>query len=165
MTERRHEDPDTRCYINEDGDLVAPGGPTGEDRWPSWYMAQITDYAVKFLAALDECKAAAYQDERELRSQITALKAELEKARATLSMTVGRLGGEVEGCPTQRINFLQRIDALREIESNEGVWRERAEFHAERSEQARETIARLKAELAEARSGLSKRGDAQGPLV
>jgi len=35
---------------------------------------------------------------------------------ATLAMTVARLGGEVEGAPTHRVNFLQRIDALRAIE-------------------------------------------------
>lgn len=36
---------------------------------------------------------------------------------ATLAMAVARLGGQVEGKPTQRSNFLQRIDALREAEA------------------------------------------------
>jgi hypothetical protein len=35
---------------------------------------------------------------------------------STLAMTVGRLGGEVEGHETARHNFLQRIDALRLME-------------------------------------------------
>lgn len=35
---------------------------------------------------------------------------------ATLAMTVARLGGFVEGAPTTRHNFLQRIDELRDIE-------------------------------------------------
>jgi hypothetical protein len=30
----------------------------------------------------------------------------------TLNMAVDRLGGTVEGAPTSRINFLQRIDEL-----------------------------------------------------
>lgn len=36
---------------------------------------------------------------------------------AQLYMTVARLGGTVEGYPTARLNFLQRIDELREIEA------------------------------------------------
>lgn len=50
--------------------------------------------------------------------------AELEQSRlshqsseATLTMTVARLGGRVEGAPTHRINFLQRIDELRRVET------------------------------------------------
>ncbi len=35
---------------------------------------------------------------------------------AVLVMAVARLGGTVEGRPTIRLNFLQRIDELREIE-------------------------------------------------
>ena len=35
---------------------------------------------------------------------------------SVLSMAVSRLGGNVEGKPTHRMNFLQRIDALRSIE-------------------------------------------------
>jgi uncharacterized coiled-coil DUF342 family protein len=37
-------------------------------------------------------------------------------SEGVLSMTVHRLEGIVEGAPTGRHNFLQRIDALREIE-------------------------------------------------
>lgn len=37
-------------------------------------------------------------------------------AEGVLSMTVARLGGTVEGAPTQRVNFIQRIDELRRIE-------------------------------------------------
>lgn len=33
-----------------------------------------------------------------------------------LHMTVARLGGKVEGRPTERLNFLQRVDELRAIE-------------------------------------------------
>ena len=35
---------------------------------------------------------------------------------SVLAMAVARLGGIVEGNPTGRVNFMQRIDALREIE-------------------------------------------------
>jgi len=35
---------------------------------------------------------------------------------AQIAMTLHRLGGTVEGAPTHVGNFLQRIDALREIE-------------------------------------------------
>ena len=51
------------------------------------------------------------------------LRAELAEARlkvgsesVVLAMTVDRLGGIVEGHPTARLNFLQRVDELREIE-------------------------------------------------
>lgn len=47
---------------------------------------------------------------------IDRLDGSLAAERATLAMTVARLGGTVEGHPTRRINFLQRIDELREIE-------------------------------------------------
>jgi hypothetical protein len=39
-----------------------------------------------------------------------------EASEGVLAMTVDRLGGMVEGRPTERVNFLQRIDELREIE-------------------------------------------------
>jgi hypothetical protein len=46
--------------------------------------------------------------------------ADLERAkrRAIEAMTVARLGGMVEGAPTHSGNFLQRVDALREIEAS-----------------------------------------------
>jgi hypothetical protein len=60
----------------------------------------------------------------DVRQVIERLEAELAEARlahhcseGVLSMTVDRLGGMVEGHPTQRINFLQRIDALVAMES------------------------------------------------
>jgi predicted nuclease with TOPRIM domain len=39
-------------------------------------------------------------------------------------MTIARLGGKVEGHPTCEIDFLQRIDELREIEKQERYWHE-----------------------------------------
>lgn len=39
-----------------------------------------------------------------------------DTAEATLATAVSRLGGFVEGHPTHRLNFLQRIEELREIE-------------------------------------------------
>jgi hypothetical protein len=45
-----------------------------------------------------------------------ALKARVETQDSTLAMTVARLGGMVEGVPTQRVNFLQRVDELRNLE-------------------------------------------------
>lgn len=47
---------------------------------------------------------------------VAALRGEL----AVLAMAVARLGGEVEGAPTHRGNFLQRIDALRRMEAASG---------------------------------------------
>jgi hypothetical protein len=40
-----------------------------------------------------------------------------EGPEGVLAMTVARLGGMVEGRPTERVNFLQRIDELRAIEA------------------------------------------------
>ena len=59
-----------------------------------------------------------------LTARVTALEAALAQARldhqcseGVLSMTVHRLEGIVEGNPTGRHNFLQRIDELRKIEA------------------------------------------------
>ncbi len=43
-----------------------------------------------------------------------------ESSEAVLHMTVARLGGLVEGRPTHRGNFLQRIDALVRMEECNG---------------------------------------------
>lgn len=62
-----------------------------------------------------------------LREYVDAARAALEKCydelakerdgeSCVLYMTVARLGGLVEGMPTARLNFLQRIDELRTIE-------------------------------------------------
>jgi len=46
-----------------------------------------------------------------------------ECSEGTLVMAVARLGGTVEGHPTHRLDFLQRIDALRVIENECEAWR------------------------------------------
>lgn len=51
-----------------------------------------------------------------IRVQRDELLTDLAGANGVLAMTVARLGGLVEGNPTHRINFLQRIDALRKTE-------------------------------------------------
>jgi hypothetical protein len=48
--------------------------------------------------------------------ELVDLKQERDKIDSTLSMAVARLGGIVEGRPTSRANFLQRIDGLVEVE-------------------------------------------------
>ncbi len=48
----------------------------------------------------------------------SGLETSAEYYEAILAMTVGRLEGTVEGHPTSRINFLQRIDELRRIEKS-----------------------------------------------
>jgi hypothetical protein len=48
---------------------------------------------------------------------VQALTLELEMRDSTLAMTVARLGGIVDGYPTARHNFLQRIDELVAIEA------------------------------------------------
>lgn len=60
----------------------------------------------------------------EVEDRLVVLERELAEARATvemrdgtLMMTVHRLEGMVEGRPTERVNFLQRIDELREKET------------------------------------------------
>ena len=60
------------------------------------------------------------------RAAVTVALAAVDEARqerdeyygGILFMTVARLGGKVEGRPTHRGNFLQRIDALRGIEAD-----------------------------------------------
>lgn len=39
-------------------------------------------------------------------------------AEMSLNMAAARLGGTVEGLPTHRLNFLQRVDELRRIEAS-----------------------------------------------
>jgi hypothetical protein len=53
-----------------------------------------------------------------LRTKSAAAVLQRQCCEATLSMAVARLGGEVEGAPTHRGNFLQRVDELREIEAS-----------------------------------------------
>lgn len=50
--------------------------------------------------------------------RVQALELDLSCRESTLHMAVARLGGTVEGHPTARLNFLQRIDELREIETD-----------------------------------------------
>ena len=53
--------------------------------------------------------------------EIKRLRHEADGLVVQRTMAVARLGGEVEGAPTHAGNFLQRIDALRDIE--EAAWR------------------------------------------
>lgn len=53
---------------------------------------------------------------------VRAIAEDLEKELTVRAMTVGRLGGTVEGRPTHSGNFLQRIDELRKIEEREAAW-------------------------------------------
>lgn len=85
--------------------------------------------------------------------EMDALRKERDEARlahqcseATLAMAVARLGGEVEGAPTARVNFLQRIDELRRVEAGA-----RADNEALRAK-LEETL--MKAEAAEHNGGL-----------
>lgn len=48
--------------------------------------------------------------------RIADLETQRDAKEATIAMAVARLAGRVEGEPTHRINFLQRIDELRETE-------------------------------------------------
>ena len=73
---------------------------------------------------LDDARGNIWQAEAEkLRGQLAQVTKERDEARlahqcseGVLAMTVHRLGGRVEHGPTGRHNFLQRVDALREIE-------------------------------------------------
>jgi hypothetical protein len=53
---------------------------------------------------------------REAEEKLAEARLEHESSEAVLHMTVSRLGGTVEGRPTLRLNFLQRIDELCQIE-------------------------------------------------
>jgi hypothetical protein len=52
-----------------------------------------------------------------LSRRIADLERDRDGERGMISMTIARLGGTVEGHPTDRHNFLQRIDELRAIEA------------------------------------------------
>ncbi len=110
MTERhKWTDPETGigCYVIDDAighteDLDE--GFTGA--WVANYDL-VCRYAAHLAAKHDECKAAATQDERELRDQIAALKAELaeaqEKERAGLRAVLPGLLKEVEVGGTKEV--------------------------------------------------------------
>lgn len=53
----------------------------------------------------------------EVVEELARAQRELAMSDAVISMAVARLGGAVEGSPTVRLNFLQRIDELVRIES------------------------------------------------
>jgi hypothetical protein len=72
---------------------------------------------------------------------VRELEGTVEMRDGTLAMTVARLGGEVEGAPTHRGNFLQRIDQLRREESD--LWAATVT-----AEDGQEIIAELTAALA-----------------
>jgi hypothetical protein len=79
---------------------------------------------------------------------IAELGLEVAKREAVLDMTVGRLGGRVEGRPTIRLNFLQRVDELVEIERLFVGARERRGAAIAVIGQAHETARGLARELA-----------------
>jgi len=64
------------------------------------------------------CQRILKQNERilELEDANTGLRMQVASEGAVLAMTVARVGGLVEGKPTLRLNFLQRIDELVGIE-------------------------------------------------
>lgn len=59
----------------------------------------------------------ASEREQVLKDRIAELEAEVQGQIAVRAMTVGRLGGEVEGKPAHSGNFLQRIDELQRKEA------------------------------------------------
>lgn len=64
--------------------------------------------------------------EGELMAEVERLRLDVKCRDATLAMTVDRLEGTIEGAPTHRGNFLQRIDELRAVERERDELRERA---------------------------------------
>lgn len=67
-----------------------------------------------------------------LRSERDAADLRVRMLESSISMTVARLGGEVEGRPTHRLNFLQRVDELRNIEAKYGRLLDRVAILASR---------------------------------
>jgi len=70
----------------------------------------------RLAAQLESLTATVNATVPELRAALDAATLGIESRDAVLAMTVARLGGTVEGQPTHRKNFLQRVDELREIE-------------------------------------------------
>ena len=67
----------------------------------------------------------------QLADEVERLRLKVDSEGAVLAMTVARLGGMVEGHPTARLNFLQRVDELRGIERENARLREALESYAE----------------------------------
>ena len=70
----------------------------GSVNWqPTGAYGSVVDFAAHLAAELDECKAAAYQDEKELRDQLTERDAELKKARADNAVLAKGLAENFDG--------------------------------------------------------------------
>lgn len=72
--------------------------------------------AVKVLMRLKREAVALRARAETLERRLAAAELQHAMSEGVLFMTVARLGGLVEGRPTERLNFLQRIDELRDIE-------------------------------------------------
>ena len=121
------------------------------------------------VAELEKERDAAIENAKLYNADMMKVRGQRDAAESVLSMAVARLGGEVEEAPTQRINFLQRIDALREAEARV------AELEKERDEVLTllkdadtivipEAYARLNAERARVRE-LTEALEAINPFV
>lgn len=73
-------------------------------------------HADKLMESLSSLTATVESVVPTLRAALAEAATEIDKRDAVLAMTVARLGGEVEGQPTHRGNFLQRIDQLVALE-------------------------------------------------
>lgn len=76
----------------------------------------------RFARKLMDAYDAAVNQHADLVRERDELRLNLECEKAVRSMTVDRLEGMVEGQPTHKGNFLQRIDELREIEKASDSW-------------------------------------------
>lgn len=90
----------------------------------------------------DDIEAEAERDA--LRARLDEATLQFRSSEALIASVISRIGGRVEGAPTQRINFLQRIHELIDVE------REYISVEAE--------VERLRAELAQLRTCVPEHG-------
>lgn len=113
--------------------LMAGGHELVVERLPDGGI--LTSWGGKPIGTIGATESVLGREILRLAERVTELEGVVAMRDGTLAMAVARLGGEVEGAPTHRGNFLQRIDQLvakeRELEAAEITAEEGQEIIAE----------------------------------
>ena len=108
---------ETRKRIAERQVIELKEGIRGRDEEVIPDIESERDSKEAYIIELEADLAALREENEEQVNVIEGLRMDVASEGAVLAMTVARLGGLVEGRPTLRLNFLQRVDELVKIEA------------------------------------------------